>query len=70
MALDPVVAKLLDLSSDTTHVFAAAGGGCSAATTWKIETQRDHAAKRLFFMKTGTGLEAEAMFEGLRLDDA
>jgi hypothetical protein len=66
MKLDPAVAKLLNLNPDNTHVTSAGGGGMSSASTSKITTQLDDCTNKTFFMKTGSGEEAEVMFQGKR----
>lgn len=64
MKLDPAVAKLLNLDPDNTSVSSAGGGGCSSASTAKISTTLKNGKKKEYFMKSGTGKEAEVMFEG------
>ncbi|KAF1947168.1 hypothetical protein EJ02DRAFT_334290 [Clathrospora elynae] len=64
MKLDPAVVKLLGVNPDKTTVFPAGGGGCSSASTSKIVSQLVNGAEKAFFMKTGSGKEAEVMFEG------
>ncbi|PSK34873.1 hypothetical protein B9Z65_1456 [Elsinoe australis] len=64
MKLDPAVVKLLALDSEQTSVSSHGGGGMSSASTSKIQTVLPDGSPKLYFMKTGTGKEAEAMFEG------
>jgi len=64
MKLDPAVLELLSLSPSKTTVSSAGGGGCSAASTYKITTTLDDGTKKQFFMKSGNGKDAEAMFKG------
>jgi len=66
MKLDPAVVKLLDLNPDRTNVASAGGGGMSSASTFKVISKLDDGTEEAFFMKTGGGKEAEAMFEGTR----
>lgn len=65
MKLDPAVAKLLCLDSDATTVSSAGGGGCSSASTLKIESKLKDGADQAYFMKTGSGKDAEVMFAGM-----
>ena len=65
MKLDPAVIKLLRLDVRNTTVSSAGGGGCSSASTSKIVSQLDTGTTKTFFMKTGSGKEAEVMFEGM-----
>lgn len=67
MKLDPAVAKLLNLDLDSTTVSSAGGGGCSSASTAKITTTTPDGEEKKFFMKTGSGKDAEVMFEGKSL---
>lgn len=64
MKLDPAVVKLLALDPEQTSVSSHGGGGMSSASTSKIQTVLPDGSPKLYFMKTGTGKEAEAMFEG------
>jgi protein-ribulosamine 3-kinase len=64
MKLDPAVVRLLDLNPDKTSVSAAGGGGSSSASTLKITSQLDDGTDQTFFMKTGSGEEAQVMFQG------
>ncbi|KAI4687457.1 hypothetical protein J4E81_008308 [Alternaria sp. BMP 2799] len=64
MKLDPAVIKLLGLNLDKTNVSSAGGGGSSSASTSKITSQLDDGTDQTFFMKTGSGEEAEVMFQG------
>lgn len=64
MKLDPAIVKLLDLDPDQTSITAAAGGGCSSASTFKITTKLGNGTHQNYFMKTGTGDDAKTMFEG------
>ncbi|EDU50333.1 phosphatidylinositol-4-phosphate 5-kinase fab1 (PtdIns(4)P-5-kinase) [Pyrenophora tritici-repentis Pt-1C-BFP] len=43
---------------------SSVGGGSSFASTSKIVSQLDDGTQKAFFMKTGSGKEAEVMFEG------
>ena len=65
MKLDPAVIKLLELDAKNAAVSSAGGGGCSSASTSKIVSQLDNGQTKAFFMKTGSGKEAEVMFEGI-----
>ncbi|KAJ4373767.1 Mitochondrial distribution and morphology protein 12 [Neocucurbitaria cava] len=64
MKLDPAVVKLLGLDASNTTVSTAGGGGCSSASTSKIVSQLENGQTKAFFLKTGSGKEAEVMFEG------
>jgi protein-ribulosamine 3-kinase len=64
MKLDPAVVKLLGLNPDKTNVSSAGGGGMSLASTSKIVSQLDDGTEKAYFMKTGSGKEAEVMFQG------
>jgi protein-ribulosamine 3-kinase len=64
MKLDPAVAKILNLDVANTTVTSAGGGGCSSASTAKITTTLPDGKEKKFFMKTGSGKDAEVMFEG------
>ncbi|KAF1831797.1 hypothetical protein BDW02DRAFT_571692 [Decorospora gaudefroyi] len=64
MKLDPAVVKLLGLDGDKTKVSPAGGGGMSSASTLKIVSQLADGTEKAYFMKTGSGREAEIMFEG------
>jgi protein-ribulosamine 3-kinase len=66
MKLDPAVVRLLSLDPDKTNVYSAGGGGCSSASTFKIVSQLEDGTENAYFMKTGSGKEAEAMLEGAR----
>jgi protein-ribulosamine 3-kinase len=65
MKLDPAVAKLLGLDTATTTVSSAGGGGCSSASTSKIVSKLADGTEKVFFMKTGSGEDAQIMFEGM-----
>jgi protein-ribulosamine 3-kinase len=65
MKLDAAVTKLLGLNPEKTRVASAGGGGMSSASTCKIVSQLDDGTDKTFFMKTGTGKEAEVMFAGM-----
>jgi protein-ribulosamine 3-kinase len=64
MKLDTAVLKLLSLDESTTTVSSGGGGGCSSATTSKITTKLEDGTEKCFFMKTGSGSDAQIMFEG------
>lgn len=64
MKIDSAVAKLLALDSSNTSVSSAGGGGMSSASTSKITTKLPDGSTKNFFMKTGSGKDAETMFEG------
>ncbi|USP82774.1 hypothetical protein yc1106_10048 [Curvularia clavata] len=63
MKLDPAVAKVLSLDPEKASV-SSAGGGSTFASTSKIVSQADDGSEKAYFMKTGTGKEAEIMFAG------
>ncbi|KAH6868861.1 Fructosamine/Ketosamine-3-kinase [Alternaria rosae] len=64
MKPDPAVIRLLGLNLDKTNISSAGGGGSSSASTLKITSQLDDGTDQTFFMKTGSGKEAEVMFQG------
>ena len=64
MKLDPAVIEVLSLDPSKTTVSSAGGGGCSSASTSKITTTLENGSKKHFFMKTGSGKDAEIMFKG------
>ena len=64
MKLDPAVIKLLKLDPENTSVTSTGGGGCSSARTSKITTKTEDGTQKQFFMKSGTGKDAEVMFKG------
>ncbi|KAF1841301.1 Ketosamine-3-kinase [Cucurbitaria berberidis CBS 394.84] len=64
MKVDPAVLRVLSLDASTTAVSSAGGGGCSSASTSKIVSQLDNGQTKSYFMKTGSGKEAQVMFEG------
>ena len=66
MKLDPAVIKRLNLDAASTTVSSAGGGGCSSASTSKIVSQLENGQTKAYFMETGSGREAEIMFEGIR----
>lgn len=67
MKLDEAVLKLLKLNPEVTSVASAGGGGCSSASTSKITTKDENGNEKYYFMKSGSGKDAEIMFEGTRL---
>jgi hypothetical protein len=62
--LDEAVVNLLKLNPASTSVASAGGGGCSSASTSKITTKDEDGNTKYYFMKSGTGKDAEIMFEG------
>ncbi|KAF2839187.1 Ketosamine-3-kinase [Patellaria atrata CBS 101060] len=64
MKVDEAVLKLLNLDPDRTSVVSHGGGGCSSASTLRITTKLSDGKEMNWFMKTGTGKDAEIMFEG------
>ncbi|KAF2192529.1 Ketosamine-3-kinase [Zopfia rhizophila CBS 207.26] len=64
MKLDPAVIKLLNLDPENTSISSSGGGGCSSASTSKITSKLGDGTEKCFFMKTGSGKDAETMFEG------
>lgn len=63
MTVDASIAKLLGLDPEKARI-SSAGGGSTFASTSKIVSQGDGGSERAYFMKTGTGKEAEVMFAG------
>ena len=64
MKIDSAVAKLLSLDASNTSVSSAGGGGMSSASTSKIVTRLSDGSSKYYFMKTGSGKDAEIMFTG------
>jgi len=64
MKLDPAVIEILSLDPSKTNVSSACGRGSSSASTSKITTTLEDGKDKLFFMKTGSGKDAEIMFKG------
>ncbi|TKA81625.1 hypothetical protein B0A49_01259 [Cryomyces minteri] len=64
MKLDSAIASILPIDPANTSVSSHGGGGMSSASTSKITTKLDDGTEKHFFMKTGSGKEAEVMFEG------
>jgi hypothetical protein len=64
MKLDQAVAELLHLDPAQTTVSSAGGGGCSSASTAKITTADEDGTEKQYFMKSGSGEDAEIMFRG------
>jgi protein-ribulosamine 3-kinase len=65
MKLDSAVIELLQLDPDNATTSSAGGGGCSSASTSKITSKLSDGTQKLFFMKTGSGKNAEVMFTGI-----
>lgn len=63
--IDSAVAKLLQLDAANTTVSSHGGGGMSSASTTKISTKLSNGSTKMYFMKTGTGKDAELMFRGM-----
>ena len=66
MKLDPAVVELLSIDPAATSVSSQAGG-CSTASAAKIVTRDggDNGKDRRYFMKSGSGKDAEVMFAGI-----
>lgn len=64
MKVDSAVAQLLALDSSNTTISSAGGGGMSSASASKITTKLGDGSSKTYFMKTGSGQDAEVMFEG------
>nr|POE90074.1 ketosamine-3-kinase [Quercus suber] len=64
MKLDSAVASLLELDPSTTTVSSHGGAGMSSASTFKVTSTLSNGETKQFFMKTGSGKEAEVMFAG------
>lgn len=62
--IDAAVASLLSLDASNTTVSSHGGAGMSSASTHKITTKQRDGSTMQYFMKTGTGKEAELMFTG------
>ncbi|KAK4993006.1 hypothetical protein LTR50_000712 [Elasticomyces elasticus] len=64
MKLDSAIVELLSLDPANTSVSSHGGGGMSSASTSKITTKLSDGTTKLYFLKTGSGKDAEIMFEG------
>lgn len=64
MKLDSAVVKVLALDPSNTTVSSHGGGGMSSASTSRISAKLPDGSTKEYFMKTGSGKEAEVMFEG------
>lgn len=64
MKVDPALISLLNLDAAQTTISSAGGGGMSSARTSKITTKLSDGSIKQYFMKSGSGKEAQAMFEG------
>ncbi|KAF2757429.1 Ketosamine-3-kinase [Pseudovirgaria hyperparasitica] len=65
MRPDPAVLEVLSLSEGNVTVEDhGGGGGSSSASTSKIISKQDDGTKLEYFMKTGSGKDAEIMFQG------
>jgi hypothetical protein len=64
MKLDDTVVQLLGLDPKTSIVSSSGAGGCSSASTCKITSIDKDGHEKQFFMKFGSGKEAETMFRG------
>ena len=62
MKLDPAILRALSLSPSQTTI--ASHGGSGFTTTAKISTTLSNGSKKHYFLKTGTGRDAEIMFAG------
>jgi protein-ribulosamine 3-kinase len=65
MKLDDSVVRLLGIDPMKTALSSAGSGGCSSASTYKIVTRDANGAEKQFFMKSGSGEDAEVMFRGM-----
>jgi len=65
MKLDSALVKLLSLDASKTTV--SSHGGSSFSSTSKITTVLSDGTTKKFFLKTGTGKDAEIMFKGVLL---
>jgi hypothetical protein len=65
MKLDDNVVELLGLDPDKTSVSSAGAGGFSSTSTSKIVTRDANGAEKQFFLKSGSGEDAEVMFRGM-----
>lgn len=63
-AVDSVILEALGLSSNDTTM--QSHGGSGFASTFKLSTTIDGQPKH-YFVKTGTGADAEIMFQGKKL---
>jgi protein-ribulosamine 3-kinase len=64
MRLDDRVIQLLGLDPEKTTVSSSGAGGCSSASTSKIYSIDENGREKQFFMKSGTGADAEIMIRG------
>jgi protein-ribulosamine 3-kinase len=70
MKLDSAVAEVLKVDLADTSVTSAGGGGCSSASTSKITVKSPNGREKRYFMKTGSGKDAEVMFQGEQLSSS
>ncbi|KAL9086750.1 MAG: hypothetical protein Q9159_003969 [Coniocarpon cinnabarinum] len=64
MKLDSAVAKLLALDNGPNTSVSHVGGGMSSASASKIASTSPNGSSRNYFMKIGSGSDAEIMFKG------
>lgn len=64
MKVDPAIIELLGL--DPAKTSTASSGGSGFASTSKITTTLEDGTQKKFFMKSGTGKDADVMFEGMK----
>lgn len=64
MKSDSAVVELLGLDPANTSVSSHGGAGSSSVSTSKIATKLEDGSEKQFFMKTGSGKDAETMFKG------
>lgn len=63
-SLDPAILKALGLDAETTKM--SAHGGSGFASTFKLWGTVD-GEEKTFFVKTGSGKDAETMFKGAKV---
>ncbi|KAL1301598.1 hypothetical protein AAFC00_005828 [Neodothiora populina] len=65
MNLDSAIIELLGLDPANASVSSAGEGGCSSASTSKITATLPDGSEKKYFMKSGSGKDAETMFKGV-----
>jgi protein-ribulosamine 3-kinase len=64
MKLDQAVAEVIRIKASNTTISSAGGGGCSSASTWRIDVTEENGSKKAYFMKSGKEKDSEVMFKG------
>ncbi|RCI14174.1 hypothetical protein L249_6071 [Ophiocordyceps polyrhachis-furcata BCC 54312] len=70
MSVDPAILEALGLDDDEAQAKIASHGGSNFSSTFKLTTTNNSNERRNFFVKTGTGRDADLMFRGSLLTSA